>query len=144
MHQISSKYSLKLDLPGPPPLINPCQPSPCGDYSKCQVIDGHPVCSCQQNYIGTPPNCRPECLVSTDCANNKACINQLCQDPCVGTCGLNTDCQVINHSPVCSCISGYSGDPFYGCTREGKRIVVKDFYLKLIKIRFIMMKQNFA
>lgn len=102
----------------PTPPIDPCQPSPCGPNSLCRVINNHGVCSCKSGYIGSPPNCRPECMVSTDCAQDKACINQKCQDPCPGTCGLNARCQIINHNPICSCIAGFTGDPFIRCIKQ--------------------------
>lgn len=62
-----------------------------------------------------PPNCRPECVISSECPLNQACVNQKCVDPCPGTCGLNTRCQVINHNPICVCKDGYTGDPFTRC-----------------------------
>lgn len=94
---------------------DPCNPSPCGPNSQCKEVNDQAVCSCLPNYIGSPPNCRPECTVSAECPQNRACINQKCADPCPGTCGLNTNCQVINHSPICSCISSYTGNPFTRC-----------------------------
>jgi hypothetical protein len=94
---------------------NPCQPSPCGPNSQCREVNGQAVCSCLPNYIGTPPGCRPECVGSSECDLSKACVNQKCVDPCPGTCGLNARCQVINHSPICSCQSSYTGDPFTRC-----------------------------
>lgn len=94
---------------------NPCQPSPCGPNSQCREINQQAVCSCLPQYIGSPPGCRPECTVSTECPHNQACINQKCKDPCPGTCGLNAQCQVINHSPICSCRQGHTGDPFLRC-----------------------------
>lgn len=97
------------------PPRNPCQPSPCGPNSQCREVNGQAVCSCLPEYVGSPPGCRPECVVSTECASNKACINQKCADPCPGTCGLNANCQVVNHSPICSCIPRYTGDPFTRC-----------------------------
>lgn len=97
--------------------INVCSPSPCGPYSICREVNGHAVCSCQADYIGSPPNCRPECIVSSECSQDKACVNQRCVDPCIGTCGQNAKCQVINHNPICSCSNGYTGDPFVRCTR---------------------------
>lgn len=96
-------------------LINPCNPSPCGPNSQCREANGQAVCSCLPNYIGSPPGCRPECVVSTECTSTKACINQKCGDPCVGVCGLNTKCQVVNHSPICTCNPGHTGDPFTRC-----------------------------
>lgn len=104
-------------LATPTPAVDPCEPSPCGQYSSCRVINDHAVCSCQSNYIGTPPSCRPECIVSTDCDQNRACISQRCSDPCVGTCGPGSECQVINHNPVCICPIGYTGDPFFSCIK---------------------------
>lgn len=96
---------------------NPCIPSPCGPNSLCHVLDTRPVCSCLPNYIGRPPTCRPECMVNSDCPSNQACINEKCRNPCVGTCGLNTECHVLAHTPRCICSSGYEGDPFSGCYR---------------------------
>lgn len=100
------------------PPKNPCQPSPCGPNSICQVVNDHAVCSCQPEFVGAPPTCRPECMVSSECAQNKACINNKCRDPCPGTCGINARCQVVNHNPICSCSSGFTGDPFVRCVQE--------------------------
>lgn len=102
--------------------VNPCEPSPCGPYSLCRTVNGHAVCSCQPNYIGAPPSCRPECLVSADCPQDRACINQKCTDPCPGTCGVNARCQVVNHNPICSCPPGFSGDPFAQCARDQSKV----------------------
>lgn len=101
------------DTPMPP--SNPCHPSPCGLYAECRAIGNSPSCSCLASYIGSPPNCRPECVVNTDCPSRQACINEKCKDPCIGACGLNTECVVQNHIPTCSCRSGHTGDPFSQC-----------------------------
>lgn len=67
-------------------------------------------------YYGNPyEGCRPECVLNTDCASNKACSNYKCKNPCPGTCGQNAECQVVNHLPMCSCYQGYTGDPFRFC-----------------------------
>lgn len=95
--------------------VQPCSPSPCGPNSLCRVVNEVAVCSCQPNYIGSPPSCRPECVVSAECLLPQACLNNKCQDPCPGTCGINANCQVINHNPICSCSSGHTGDPFTRC-----------------------------
>lgn len=97
------------------PPRDPCNPSPCGANAICRVENDAAVCACQTSMIGSPPSCRPECVVSAECALQQACLNQKCRDPCPGTCGQNTDCQVINHNPICSCISSYTGDPFTRC-----------------------------
>lgn len=94
---------------------NPCVPSPCGPNSQCRDISGTPSCSCLSNYMGSPPNCRPECVINSECSSNLACMNQKCRDPCPGSCGTNARCQVINHTPTCTCLEGYIGDPFNYC-----------------------------
>jgi hypothetical protein len=96
--------------------LNPCNPSPCGVNAECKQRNGAGSCVCISEYIGNPyEGCRPECSINSDCPSNKACIRNKCQDPCPGTCGANANCQVINHLPSCTCIPGYTGDPFRYC-----------------------------
>lgn len=117
--------------------INPCAPSPCGPYSQCRVTSNSYSCTCLPNYQGSPPQCRPECISNSDCTNNLACINMKCKDPCVGSCGLNTECHVYNHIPQCICLQGYVGNPFISCyvqvqCKNGSRlyyIVNKNLFL---------------
>jgi hypothetical protein len=99
------------------PKSNPCVPSPCGPYSICRLIGDTAACSCQSNYIGKPPNCRPECVRNEECSLNLACSNEKCIDPCPGSCGVNSLCNVVRHSSVCSCSPGYTGDPFVACSQ---------------------------
>lgn len=61
-----------------------------GANSNCRVSNGAAVCACQTNMIGSPPNCKPECVVSAECGLQEACLNQKCVDPCIGTCGSHT------------------------------------------------------
>lgn len=103
--------------------IDPCLPSPCGPYSECYANRGHAICSCKKEYFGSPPNCRPECMVSSDCMPNKACINEKCSDPCVGSCGTNAKCTVVNHNALCSCPPNYVGDPFVNCAYENSKLL---------------------
>lgn len=100
---------------------NPCMPSPCGGNSECRVLDHRPVCSCLPGMLGAPPNCRPECLIHADCPTRLACIGSKCKNPCAGSCGFNTVCNVVNHQPLCTCQPGYQGDPFSGCS-QGKSL----------------------
>jgi len=44
-----------------------------------------------------------------------ACMREKCRDPCPGSCGLGSQCNVINHVPICTCPAGYIGDPFVSC-----------------------------
>ena len=98
----------------------PCNPSPCGPNSHCRKSNGQAVCSCIPGYNGAPPSCRPECVVNSDCARNRACVNLKCIDPCIGSCGFAALCAVINHNPVCSCPLRYTGDPFKQCYMQRK------------------------
>lgn len=43
------------------------------------------------------------CVASTDCPNQKACINKLCVDPChhSNPCTGDQECQVMDHGAVC-------------------------------------------
>lgn len=102
--------------------VNPCVPNPCGPNAQCRIVGETPVCSCLPNYVGRAPNCRPECTLNSECSANLACINERCQDPCPGSCGFNAVCNVVSHSPFCTCIPDHTGDPFAGCTPNGKRI----------------------
>lgn len=100
-----------------PPLVqkDPCVPSPCGSFSQCRNIGDSPACTCLENYMGQPPNCRPECTIHSECPSDRACINMKCVDPCPGSCGTNALCSVINHIPTCRCPEGYTGNTFVLC-----------------------------
>lgn len=95
--------------------VNLCSPSPCGANAVCQ--DGG-ICTCLPEYQGDPYYaCKPECVLNNDCPRDRACINNKCGDPCIGTCGSDAICETINHIPMCSCPSGYNGSPFHYCTK---------------------------
>jgi hypothetical protein len=100
-------------------VTNPCEPSPCGPFSQCRVINGdQSICSCQPGYIGSPPSCRPQCVSDSDCELTKACSNSKCTDVCLGACGRNSICDAKNHRAYCRCEKGFIGDPFTSCQRE--------------------------
>ena len=105
-----------------PVVTQPCRPSPCGPNSQCREVNGQAVCSCVPGYLGSPPNCRPECVTSSECNQNEACSNQKCRNPCPGTCGVGAKCEVINHNPICSCPPRYTGDPFIRCSPIRKHL----------------------
>lgn len=98
------------------PPTDPCQPSPCGSNAQCRVVGDQASCSCLPEMVGSPPYCKPECISNTECSNHLACINQKCKDPCPNACGQNAECKVVSHTPMCYCLSGYTGDPFGYCT----------------------------
>lgn len=113
----------------PEPSGNPCVPTPCGPNSICKVVDNHAACSCLPNYIGRAPNCRPECTINSECPGNLACLNERCSNPCPGSCGVATTCIVLNHSPICQCNPGFTGDPFVGCSPVPGKIFAKKYEL---------------
>lgn len=72
-----------------------------------------------ENFYGDPYiNCRPQCILNSDCDNSKACINNKCVDVCLGICGMNARCEVVNHSPTCYCIENFVGNPYQKCSRK--------------------------
>lgn len=112
-------FSQCLEMKQDYPIVSstPCSPSPCGANANCREQNGAGSCSCIQDYIGNPyEGCRPECVLNSDCPSNSACLNSKCKDPCPGICGQNAVCQVVNHLPSCTCITGYTGDPFRHCS----------------------------
>ena len=112
-------YLFIASLLGPPE--NPCNPSPCGANSQCQVINSAPACSCLPEFRGSPPNCKPECSNNNDCPHEFACINKKCRDPCPGSCGALAECCVVSHTPTCTCPPGYTGDPFTSCQPQSSK-----------------------
>lgn len=111
----------------PPEPVSPCIPSPCGSNAVCREQNGAGSCTCLPEYFGNPYEaCQPECIVNSDCASNKACVNNKCKDPCPGTCGPNAECQTVAHTPSCSCLPSYTGDPFRYCSliiiQPGKKV----------------------
>ena len=103
---------------------DPCNPDPCGPYANPPRRNGDQCdCTCQSGMIGSPPNCKPECIFNNDCPSELACKNQKCVDPCPGLCGINASCRVRKHIPICVCNSGYQGDPFTRCSRITSKLL---------------------
>lgn len=110
---------------------NPCTViEPCFAPSECQVEPSEPVrtmiCVCPEGYISSGSgSCKPvppileigECSTDTDCPAEKACVKGICTDPC--DCGVNAECRVRDHKPVCACAVGYIGNPDIECKRSG-------------------------
>ena len=114
---------------------DPCVPNPCGPNSHPPRISGSRCqCTCLPGMIGSPPNCRPECVINSECPSDKACINRKCQDPCPGLCGVNAYCSVRNHVPICICNQGYIGDPFSTCYRPTSKQIL--FSLEIFSHEF--------
>lgn len=97
-------------------------------YAECRNNDGLASCSCLPSYMGTPPFCKPECIIHSDCQSNQACVAEKCRNPCDGACGIYANCFVHNHIPVCLCSEGFTGDPF----RECKQTSLQGIYIFFI------------
>lgn len=95
----------------------PCQPSPCDPYATCNVYrPGVAMCDpCGGPGAAFNPACHPECLTNADCPFDKACLGGACRNPCPGSCGVNAQCLVWHHNPLCSCPHPYVGNPFEHC-----------------------------
>ena len=121
-HKIYQQFFF-LAPPRIPERVDPCSPSPCGSNAVCQRRGDAAACQCITDYFGDPyVACRPECTTNAECPSNKACQRLHCVDPCPNAgCGVNAQCQVVNHIPNCVCLSGYIGDPFTACRRPPKR-----------------------
>ena len=116
MHVEHDRACLHISATQPVVAEDPCQPNPCGSNSnRPRNLGNRCDCSCLPNMVGSPPNCRPECIFNNDCPSDKACQRQRCLDPCPNLCGSNANCRVRNHIPICVCQAGYIGDPFNGC-----------------------------
>lgn len=63
--------------------------------------------------LSGPPG--KECRFDIDCPDDKMCIQDKCENPCVNACGSGAVCHIRNHFPRCLCPEGTTGDPFYKC-----------------------------
>lgn len=105
--------------PMQPTAKTPCEPNPCGQNAECKPVGLDERCSCLPGFFGNPYDyCRPECTSDPECPSYLACVNQKCIDPCPGTCGINAECLVVTHAPMCYCRPGYVGDPYQSCRPE--------------------------
>lgn len=99
-----------------------CERTRCGANAMCHEQNGAVLCVCKPKYYGNPYlACHPECVLNSDCPINKACVNNHCENPCVGACGVGAHCEVANHHPVCFCPAEYTGDPFVACHKFSTR-----------------------
>lgn len=100
--------------------FNPCESSSikCKDNKKCEVHYHKATCVCKNGFmvnergeISCGPE-RSECKTDDQCPANKACIDQLCQNPCTATleppCAPDKGCDVLNHKPNCICLKNCS------------------------------------
>ncbi|MPC87747.1 Cadherin EGF LAG seven-pass G-type receptor 2 [Portunus trituberculatus] len=94
----------------------PCDPNPCGINAECTAVGHQADCNCLPDYYGYPyDRCSPECTYDSDCSYHQACSKLKCINPCPGSCGVKANCKVVNHAAICSCDTGYTGDPYQEC-----------------------------
>lgn len=106
-----------------------CDPNPCGANAKCQPGydrsgNDRPVCTCLPGYLGNGvTGCiRGECETDDQCADNRACNNYMCTDPCVSECGVNAECNARRHIAVCTCPPNYTGDSLTHCYEKTRSL----------------------
>ena len=127
----------------PIPVIQPCNPSPCGINAECTERNRAASCKCIRDYIGNPyVECKPECITNNECPRDKACVNQHCVDPCPGVCGAHATCQANNHRALCRCDPGYTGDAFVSCSRITTRKFLERCCLGMIWRNYFQLRQE--
>ena len=91
---------------------DPCLFETCGANAYCKAKAHRAICLCLENHKGDPyRQCtRYECLSDPDCPTTLACRQEKCVDPC--QCAQNADCSPRNHKGICTCKTGYTGDPY--------------------------------
>src|SRR5699024_5348276 len=82
-----------------------------------QTTDCQADNECPFGLICNFGSCVEGCRSDDHCVPNEACINGQCRSPCElpNACGLHADCSVNAHKAVCSCHSGFIGDPLIEC-----------------------------
>lgn len=85
---------------------NPC-PGVCGLNAKCHIEAHHPVCVCEDGFVGNPLLC---CLPPEELKSNRPC-NKV-------QCGVNAICQDVGEQAICTCPPDFNGDPTIECKPE--------------------------
>lgn len=138
--------------PIPPPVENVVTEEEECDCGYNALCNAQGYCECSPGYFGNPlVECRPECVINNDCPQTKACMNQKCEDPCAGSCGVNALCRVINHMAQCYCPDGFTGNPFSSCrpyvppgrelTGKKKRATRIIYFYTLLPLFFFQLKR---
>lgn len=111
--------------------VQPCAPNPCDPNASCDTYGNQFVVCETCNGPDSINNhaCRPQCILNSDCGFDTSCINNRCVDPCPGSCGVNAECTVYYHDPICRCADGLVGNPYEHCkqpsyTRELKKYII--------------------
>lgn len=86
----------------------------CRGNKRCEVSHHRPTCVCKGGFVVNERGeiaCAPEiseCSRNDQCPSNRACIENVCQNPCTALkqspCPPEKGCDVLNHKPVCICL----------------------------------------
>jgi len=72
------------------------------------------------SFPSTVPK-KPQCTLDSDCSDSDKCIRSHCVEAChVDVCGVNALCNSHSHQAMCSCPSGYEGNPHIECIKGMK------------------------
>ncbi|PSN35759.1 hypothetical protein C0J52_14848 [Blattella germanica] len=96
--------------------IDECIDNPCAYGAHCLNEKGGYKCVCARGMTGDPyrSGCigsispKGECASNDQCANQLACIEGTCINPCSKLpCGANAYCEPQNHAAWCRCTVGF-------------------------------------
>lgn len=82
---------------------------------------------CHNHFCSAVP--KPECVEDKDCSNDKACLAGRCLNPChdnPSICGVNAECHVQLHRPVCTCRNGFTGHAQHVCYESEYQYYIKN------------------
>lgn len=103
--------------------INECSKNPCPINTKCKNNMGSYACECRNGTIKDENSgtCRLPglCYSDKDCSDTATCHDKQCVNPCdkIMPCGLDANCVVAGHNPICECPPGSQGDPYVKCAK---------------------------
>lgn len=84
------------------------------------------ICTAPPGTTKVPSPCQSD----SECLDMEACYESLCQDPCefAKACAPTAKCQAMAHRPVCTCPSGYEGNPAVKCFQSEPCKATKNNY----------------
>lgn len=95
----------------------------CGRNAQCKVQLHRAQCICPQGMQGNPLiSCISVlCQYNEDCADHESCdrLNRVCRPVCDdNTCAQKATCIGKAHQPICTCLPGLTGNPYFECRRS--------------------------
>lgn len=104
--------------------LDTCNPNPCHSTAICESSSFGFQCKCPPGTVGDPliSGCRPEGICPNgdrDCPNQSVCHLGRCVNPCETIiCPSNSQCEVKDRKPVCTCINSFVSSPNGDCVRQ--------------------------